>query len=234
MSSMAICWGGIIAANAQVVDSLDEVGKYEPLGVRVGVSMNNILRTLARTNDTHYSFQADAIFGRYMMVAEYGHAEIRRNNDQQVSQNLYQYASNGWFFRVGPEVNLLVNRAKTSFRADGDIIFFGLRFGRAQVTDAMILLTRDDSGENNYFWEPQAITVRNNRLGVTWLEMTAGMKVQLYGNFFLGYNLRFKFGRNFTQDQSLIPYEVPGFGKGENRESFRFDYYLAYRIPFRR
>ncbi len=222
-------------AQAQVDDSLDVVGKYEPLALRVGVSVNNLLRTVVRNNDTQYSFQADAVFGRYMLVAEYGRAELQRSN---FAENPFTYQSQGSFFRFGPDVNLLVNQAKNSFRADGDIIFFGLRFARAQVTDAMTLQTRDDTedidGNNNAFWPSQEITTQNSNRGVIWLEMTAGMKVQLYRNIFLGYNLRFKFARNFAGEPSLIPYEIPGFGPGENEESFRFDYYLIYQIPFKK
>ena len=238
--SSGLAWMiGISLLRAQAVDSLDAIDKYEPLALRVGVSINNAIQTLSRSDDTQYSFQADAVFGRYMLAAEYGTAEISRTNlTQQDVTNPYRYASQGWFFRAGPDVNLLINQAKSSFRADADIIFFGLRFARAQVTDAMVLQTKDDvfsaDGNNNGFWESQQLRVENNGLGVIWLEMTAGMKVQLYRNIFLGYNLRFKFGRSFSRNQSLIPYEVPGFGKGENGESFGFDYYLFYRIPFRK
>nr|WKN38748.1 DUF6048 family protein [Tunicatimonas sp. TK19036] len=239
LSSVIIWLSGITLLHAQVVDSLDEVGKYEPLALRVGVSLNNIIENLSRSNDTKYGFQADAVFGRYMLAAEYGKAEITRTTDPLGTNQIpYQYSSQGWFFRVGPDVNLLVNQAKTSFRADTDIIFFGLRLGHARVTDAMTLQTQDDTfssnGNNNGFWESQTITVQNKGLGVTWVEMTAGMKVQLYRNIFMGYNLRYKFGRTFNQKQSLIPYMVPGFGKGENKNSFGFDYYLFYRIPFRK
>ncbi|GEM_PF-945191 len=226
---------GITSVQAQADDSLNVVGKYEPLALRVGVSLNNLLRTAVRDNDTQYSFQADAVFGRYMLVAEYGRAELSRSS---VAENPFTYESQGSFFRFGPDVNLLVNQAKNSFRADGDVIFFGLRFARAQVTDEMTLQTRDDTedinGNNNAFWPSQEITTQNSNRGVIWLEMTAGMKVQLYRNIFLGYNLRFKFARNFLGDTSLIPYEIPGFGLGENEESFRFDYYLIYQIPFRK
>ncbi|WKN41607.1 DUF6048 family protein [Tunicatimonas pelagia] len=226
---------GITLVQAQEEDSLSAVGKYEPLALRVGVSVNNLLRSAIRENDTQYSFQADAVFGRYMLAAEYGRAELSRSS---VAENPFTYESEGSFFRVGPDVNLLVNQAKTSFRADGDIIFFGLRFARAQVTDKMTLQTRDDTigpdENNNAFWPSQEITAENSNRGVIWLEMTAGMKVRLYRNIFLGYNLRFKFARNFLGNPSLIPYEIPGFGPGENEEAFRFDYYLIYQIPFKK
>lgn len=234
---------GIISMSAgfaQEEDSL-AIGRYEPLALRVGVSLNNALRTITRDNDTHYSFQADMVFGRYMLAAEYGIAEIIRNSPPasvNIVDNPYSYESQGSYFRIGPDVNLLINKAKTSFRADGDIIFFGLRFARAQVSDEMTLQTRDDildqDGNNNAFWPSQTIIAQNDDRGVIWFEMTAGMKVQLYRNIFLGYNLRFKFARNFLGDPSLIPYEVPGYGFGESDEQFRFDYYLLYRIPFRK
>ncbi len=233
---------GLTLVNAQAVDSLDEVGKYEPLALHVGVSVNNIIRTVLRPDDTNYSFQADVVLGRYLMVAEYGWAELSRASDLEsidIAENPFQYSSRGSFFRIGPDVNLLTNQAKTSFRADEDIIFFGLRFARAQLSHDLTFVTRDDitdtNGNNNAFWPQQQLMAQNNSQAAIWFEMTAGMKVQLYRNIFLGYNLRFKFARNFLGgDPSLVPYEIPGYGFGSQDEQFRFDYYLFYRIPIKR
>jgi len=234
---------GLISLNAGFAQDADTVaiGRFEPLALRVGVSLNNALRTIARPNDTFYGFQADLVLGRYMLVAEYGSGELIRSSPPEsidIVDNPYAYRGQGSYFRIGPDVNLLINQAKTSFRADADVIFFGLRFARGQVTDRMTLQTRDDildmNGNNNAFWPEQTITAENDNLGVIWFEMTAGMKVQLYRNIFLGYNLRFKFARNFFGNPALIPYEVPGYGFGQNNEQFRFDYYLFYQIPFRK
>jgi len=234
---------GLISLHTGFAQEADTVaiGRFEPLALRVGVSLNNILRTVARPNDTFYGFQADLVLGRYMLAAEYGSGELTRNSPPEsidIVNNPYNYAGQGSYFRIGPDVNLLVNQAKTSFRADEDVIFFGLRFARGQVTDKMTLQTRDDivdeNGNNNAFWPEQTIPAQNDNLRVIWFEMTAGMKVQLYQNIFLGYNLRFKFARNFFGNPALIPYEVPGYGFGQNNEQFRLDYYLFYRIPFRK
>ncbi|MGD1890839.1 MAG: DUF6048 family protein [Cyclobacteriaceae bacterium] len=234
---------GLISLNVVFAQDADTVviGRFDPLALRVGFSLNNVLRTIARPNDTFYGFQADLVLGRYMLVAEYGSGELTRNNlpeSVDIVNNPYSYQGQGSYFRIGPDVNLLINQAKTSFRADADGIFFGLRFARGQVTDRMTLQTRDDildvDGNNNAFWPEQTITAQNDNLGVIWFEMTAGMKVQLYRNIFLGYNLRFKLARNFFGNPALIPYEVPGYGFGQSNEQFRFDYYLFYQIPFRK
>ncbi|MEM9831647.1 MAG: DUF6048 family protein [Bacteroidota bacterium] len=236
--SILIGFLGIFPAQAQEVDSL---GKYEPLGLHLGVSLNNALRTVLRTSDTNYGFQAGAVLGRYLAVVEYGWVELSRTSVSDavnIADNPFEYTSQGSFFRIGPDVNLLINQKRSNFRADGDIIFFGLRFARAQLSDALNFETQDavtdPDGNNNAFWPAQEITIQNSDKVATWFEMTAGMKVQLYRNIFLGYNLRFKFARNLLNDPALIPYEIPGYGFGSRDEQFRFDYYLFYRIPFKK
>ena len=64
--------------------------------------------------------------------------------------------------------------------------------------------------------------------------MTAGVKVEVFRNVFLGYNLRFKFAQGFSEDPSLLPYHIPGFGRSDRAERFGFDYYIFYRIPLKR
>jgi hypothetical protein len=89
---------GLISLNAGFAQDADTlaIGRFEPLALRVGVSLNNALRTIARPDDTFYGFQADLVLGRYMLAAEYGSGELTRNSPPEsvdIVDNPYFYKS---------------------------------------------------------------------------------------------------------------------------------------------
>ena len=202
---------------------------YRPSALRIGVALNDLIRTVSNEQDTRYSFQADLAIDRFMLVGEYGIAETSQANNPEVSDiPAFTYESQGSFFRVGVDVNLLKDRERGTYDAKDDVLLFGLRFGRALTDDRLQFETNDP------VWGLTTATQENNGLATTWVEMTAGAKVEVLKNVFLGYNLRFKFARNFSGDPTLLPYFIPGFGRSNREERFGFDYSIFYRIPLRR
>ena len=200
---------------------------FSPSVLRVGVSLNDLIRTLSNGQETRYSAQADLALDRYMLVVDYGQSEIALDDPTQSNGSPYSFSSQGWFFRAGVDVNLLKDRVRDNYLADENVILFGLRFARAQIDETISFETEDS------VWGTGRIDQTNSGLGIVWAEMTAGMKVSIFRNVYLGYNLRFKFFRNLGET-ALVPYQIPGYGRGNRETIFGFDYYLFYRIPFRR
>lgn len=202
---------------------------YRPSSLRIGLAINDVIRTLTNDQDTRYSGQADVAFGRFMLVGEYGVAETsQQNSPNQEGVAPFTYESQGSFFRAGVDVNLLKDRETGRYDVDDGIILFGLRFARTQLDDEL----RFDSVDP--LWGTTTIVQQNEGLAATWIEMTAGVKVEVLPNIFLGYNLRFKFARNFSEEPTLLPYYLPGYGRSDREEQFGFDYSIFYRIPLRR
>ncbi len=226
---------GVIPGWAQQPDSVQQekkfVGKgFTPSALRLGLSLNNIVETVLEDQSTYYGFQIDVPVRQFMFSVDYGRMDISRNNQQteQPSRN-FTYSSQGSFFRAGVDVNLLKDKATDSNDAFGDIIFFGLKYARSRLDDQLSFQTAGDS-----IYEATPLQQSNDKLRAWWLEMNAGVKVEIFKNIFLGYTLRYKFFRRFSDKTSLTPYEVPGFGKGEQENAFGYDYYIFYRIPFRK
>ena len=209
--------------------TLRQRNDYRPSALRIGVALNDVIHTLSNAQNTRYSGQADLAFGRFMLVGEYGVSEISQKNNPEISSvPEFTYKSKGSFFRAGIDVNLLKDRELGTYDAQDDVLLFGLRFGRAQTDDRLRFQTVDP------VWETITATQESNGLVTTWVEMTAGLKVEVLKNIFLGYNLRFKFARNFAGASTLLPYYIPGFGRTTREERFGFDYSVFYRIPLRR
>lgn len=224
--------GPTTTAQAQAPSARDTVVRmtpaFFPTTLRVGVAINDLIRTVSNGQDTRYSGQADLVFGRFMLVGEYGIVETSQQNNPDRNVADFTYESQGSFFRAGVDVNLLKDRQTGRYDADDAIILFGLRYARARIDDRLEFQSVDP------LWGTTTIVQQNEGLAAAWAEMTAGVKVEVFSNIFLGYNLRFKFARGFSDEPTLLPYYIPGFGRSDREEQFGFDYSIFYRIPLQR
>ncbi len=210
---------------------------FTPSAVRIGVSVSDLVKTISDPEATYYSFQADVPIRQYMLVVDYGRAKLDLLNNQtgQPDKN-FSYSSQGSFFRAGIEANLLKDKKKNNNDASGNVIFFGLKYARSQLKDQVSFQPsgNDDNGNTNNIYNISKITERNDRYSSWWIEMNAGVKVSVFENVYLGYTLRYKFLRQANSQSPLVPYKIPGFGNGDSQSAFGFDYYIYYRIPFRK
>ncbi len=223
---------GVAPCLAQQADSVKQkkyyAGGFSPSALRIGVSLNNIIQTFADAQGNYLGFQADLPIRQFMLSFDYGRAAVQLANQQDVLLNRnFAYSSQGSFFRFGIDANLLKDKEKNNNDAYGDVIFFGLKYAHSRIDDALTFTVEDT------LYTSATLSQNNNNLGAWWLEMNAGVKIQIVKNIFLGYTLRYKFFRRLAGGSSLIPYEVPGFGRGIRKNGFGFDYYIYYRIPFR-
>ncbi len=202
---------------------------FLPSALRIGPAINSLIQTAIDQEGTYYGLQADLPIRRFMLAVEYGHADLSRQNEAGVpEEEAFQYKSNGDYYKLGIDVNLLRDKKADNFDASNDIIYFGLKYAISIIDDQINFRTQDN------FWETSSISQSNENLRVGWIEMNAGMKVELFKNIFLGYTLRYRFGQRYGNRSTLVPYRIPGFGSGEDETNFGFDYYIFYRIPFRK
>lgn len=132
-----------------------------------------------------------------------------------------RYTSTNSFVRVGVNKSMLQRLSLT----DWDIVFIGLRYGLAFINRSEAQYSID----NQYFGNVFGITPAKN-MTAHWIELTGGMRVELFKGVFSGYNVRAKFIMNGKALKELAPYNIAGFGKGEKTAIFDFNMYLGYSI----
>jgi hypothetical protein len=66
---------------------------------------------------------------------------------------------------------------------------------------------------------------------VTWAELLAGIKVNVYKNFYMGWSLRYRIRMNIKKAEHTEPWYIPGFGKN-NSTNLGVTYSLIYKLPF--
>lgn len=163
-----------------------------------------------------HHFQASIDFYNYFLVAEYGLSSIARGSD-----TTFRYSNDGWYWRIGPEVNFLKNDTK------GNSLTFGLRFARSYFSDEITFEATDSPFSS--------ITVRegNNNAVATWGELTTGLNVNVWKGLYMGYTIRYKIFRDVDGIGDFSPYDIPGWGQYRNKSAAGFSYFIGWIIPLR-
>lgn len=153
----------------------------------------------------------------YYPVIEAGLFDL--NKDQE-SMN---YSSDGRFVKLGMDYNVIGIQGPWDY----DMLFGGARIGVAQYNHS----ARDIVIENNYWGDYQADNIETNRLNALWLEIVAGLKVEVLTNVFFGWSFRGQLMIAKNKDDNIPPYIIPGYGKGDNSINIGIQYFISYRFP---
>lgn len=195
---------------------LDRKFRYIPTAVRVGADVISPIRTFTDDKFGGYELNADLDFYRYYLALEVGHWE------RDLETDLEKYTNKGNYFRVGVDVNFLLKDPEKN------MFFIGARYGHGKFTENMSITFEDP------VWGSQTDTYSNDNVKANWTELTTGLKVRMFGIFWLGCTARYKFWLNQNAPKGFIPHDVPGYGKTYKENTWGFNYYLMFKIPVRK
>jgi hypothetical protein len=165
-----------------------------------------------------WEVNADIDFYRYFLVFDYG-----KWSRSYQGENL-DYSNSGRYWSIGSDVNFLTKDE------DRNMFFLGLRYARSRFDETFRVIDEDENwGVNDRYADPYI----NNAVPARWLELTSGIKVKMFKNFWMGYTARFKFGLKTGDTPEMVPHDIPGYGKTNKETTWGFNYQLMYRIPLR-
>ncbi len=136
-----------------------------------------------------------------------------------------KYKTTNQFVRVGFNKSVLTRDKPT----DWDMMLIGFRLGAAAINRGEASYTVIDS-----VWGNNGGTTPGKTFGALWVEITAGMRVELVKGFFAGWNIRGKFLMNGASFKDLAPLYIAGYGRGDKNSIFDFNMYLSYAIRWDR
>lgn len=197
--------------NTIVPDSLKP--SYTPTGIRLGIDAFALGQTILNDEISSLLFMADIDFDRYFLVTEYGNYARTRSGENAI------YEVDGSYYRIGVDINFLKNDP------DNSMLSFGIRYGNANFND------RAEVNFSNNLYPNQTVVFENAGLSADWFELVAGLKVPVW-KFWMGYNLRVKFGVDEFKDNRFSSYEVPGYGLAAEKDYWEFNYFVMYRIEW--
>ena len=154
-------------------------------------------------------------------AAEFGYQHVKINREN------YTYSSNGLFARLGADVNLLNYDKQVDVY---EMLYVGGRYGFSffdqQADDIYI--------PDPYWGDFSDGKVDRQKVNAHWFSLVGGMRAEVFRNFFMGWSVFMNIRFYQSGAEGMVPYNIPGFGKGANRVTVSFNYSLSYRFPMQR
>jgi hypothetical protein len=197
-------------------DSVSLRERYLPTGVRFGTDAISVARNFYDDTFTGWEVNGDIDFSRYYFVVDIG------NWGRKYPGDSVDYINNGRYFRIGADVNFLTRDPERNQ------FFLGVRYGRGSFDETFRVIDIDDR------WGTFTETFQNENVSSRWFELTTGIKVRMFNHFWMGYTARFKFGLKTGDTPTMLPHDVPGYGRTDRDSYWGFNYQLMYRIPLRK
>lgn len=198
-----------------------QAGRYAPSAIRLGADPGTLGYMLFSEKRGFFEAEADVDIDRFFLVANYGISSYK------LEEPTYSYENNGSYMRFGADINFMDKDP------NWNLAFFGMRYARSSFEDQLIYDThaviQSETG-----WPNSTEASKNSNVKASWYEMVVGLKIRIVKQLYMGFTTRFKLVMNAKGVDEFRPYYIPGFGKNINKSAFGFNYYISYRLPFRK
>jgi hypothetical protein len=192
--------------------------KAEWNGISLGADLSRFIVPFVDTTRYCWEFSGDyEIIKDLYLVAEIG------SETTNLKTANYNYNSSGGYTRIGVDYNYMKHVDKDS----KDLMLVGLRYGFTTFNQKASNITIEDPLWGNL----SGVNIPANWLTAHWFELATGMRARLFNNFYLGWSARLRIKLGSTNDETLSPYSIPGYGKPWSNTSIGINYSLFYKIP---
>lgn len=212
-------------ADAETADATTEqkVKKPDSAGHQlcIGIDAVRIGSNFYYTDRTGYELHAD-----YYLKKEFYIAGEGGWGNSAIDYTDLKYTTTNSFVQLGFNKSILTR----DHPRDWDMMFMGLRAGFAQINRSTVSYMVEDKVWGNTAMQ----SLPGKNYSAFWLELTGGMRVELYKGLFAGWNIRGKFLMNGKSFREMAPMYIAGFGRGDKTANFVFNLYLSYGIRWDR
>jgi hypothetical protein len=186
--------------------------------IRVGFDLSAIGRQFFEPEVRQFEFSVDSeVFYNWFAIFEGGFANVRASNRP------FDYNAQTYFGRIGADYNLLPRTGTDK----NNSLALGIRYAYGLSThEASDFLIR-----NAYWGDTQGNLDRTN-FHLHWIEFSAGLKTEVFQNFYLGWMIKTRVRIYETQNPDLTPYYLGGYGHEKRRAPVMIHYYMLYKLNF--
>ncbi|MDT0643311.1 DUF6048 family protein [Zunongwangia sp. F363] len=201
----------------------DSVQYKQKFGLRAGVDLSKLLRTALQDDYSGLEIVGDyRVYKNFYAAAEIGNEKIT------FAEGLITATSTGSYIKVGGDYNAYENWLDMQ-----NSIFVGLRYGFATFSQDLEEYTIYTT--TSYF-EPDVRTPEDGEttgLTANWIELIAGIKVEVLNNLFLSANVQLKRRIGQSTPPNFDNLSIPGFNRTYDDSSFGvgFGYTISYLLP---
>jgi len=187
--------------------------RYWPTGVQLGTEVANPLyyKYYRKQIDEQYEFNASIDIARLLVEGDYGWGSGRQQVHNHQENTSSVYTNKGKYFRAGLNYNLVPDTPNRN------AAFLGVKYARSFL--------QSSHGTTD---------LATRRVTADWYEVVAGVKIKVWGVFYVGGTVRYKLGLSLNKD--LHSQHLWGWGacdKGDD-VTLGITYYISLRIPFER
>jgi hypothetical protein len=201
----------------------DSLADREKFGLRVGTDISKLLRTAFQDDYSGFEILGDyRVYKDYYAAAELGNETIGYEEDN------ISITSRGSYIKLGGDYNAYEN-----WTGMQNLIFVGARYGFStfsqEIEEYQIYTT-------NSFFEPDIRTenIEYTNLTANWLELVAGIKVELFNNLYLSAHVQLKRMLFQNEPDNFANLAIPGFNRtyDDSNIGVGYGYTISYLIPF--
>jgi len=203
------------------VECFGQASRYAPTAVRLGADPGTLGYMLFSEKRGFFEAEADIDIDRFFIVGNYG------ISNYTLDEPTFRYENSGSYLRLGADINFMNKDPNLN------VAFFGLRYATSSFEDILEYDTRAII-QSETGWPNTRESISNSNAKASWYEMVTGLKIRVVKQLYMGFTLRFKLLMKTKDTEGLRPYYIPGFGKNVNPSAFGFNYYISYRLPFRK
>lgn len=210
------------SAMAQEVKKDSVVPKSERYGVRVGVDLYKLARSVYDED-----YKGLEITGDYRLTRKFYAAGELGNENKTTDDDRLNFTTKGTYFKVGFDYNTYENWLDME-----NMITIGMRYGVSSFSQE--LNSYRIYNPNPYFGEQPEIPSgeKFDGLSASWIEIVAGIKAKVFNNFFIGFSLRLNHLVSNKQPDNFENLYIPGFNRTyDGKFGAGFNYTVSYFIP---
>lgn len=232
-----LLWAYSGSAQGTVRDSLKKSDIY---GLRLGIDLSRPLISVLDEDYQGLEISGDFRVSEHLfLAAELGNEsrtveEVLDNADGINRITLYEIESSGSYLKLGVDYNTYTN-----WYGMNNSIFIGARYAFSTFRNTLEEYRYFDS---NRYWNPDTFVAGSEFLGeysglnASWVELLAGVKAELFANFFMGASIRMGILVTDKDAGEFTNIWIPGFNRKTDNARFGwgFNYTLSYLLPLYR
>ena len=220
LSSLLACPARLSAQSVQSRQTGDTTQQPLFQGIMVGVDVYGFLNQALGSDirSTEASIEAN-LQNRFFPVVEFGYGSIDTTDDETD----IHYQTSAPFFRLGVNYNVFYKKPELP-----GCLTVGLRYG---FSSFKYDVQAPDLTDPNWGHTQVPVSYTGVKSNVGWLEAVVGLRANVYKDFHLGLNLRYRSRLNMSQNEHSEQYYIPGYGRGKST-SIGITYSIIYKLPF--
>ncbi|GAB1415141.1 DUF6048 family protein [Paludibacter sp.] len=188
---------------------------------RVDIDISAILTSFINGGET-FTYEAivqTEIRNKYYPVFEIGYAGAKKTTSSGMS-----FDGNSLFYRLGMDFNIVKKKEQKS--TNNNFFLVGARIGYTNFDYS--LNSAQISG--NYWNESTVLPELNKKSYNIWYEISAGIRVEMVKNIYLGWNVKIKNMITTVKPGEYKPWYVPGYGTYGDESVWGFNYLIGYKF----